>query len=103
MPTLLQEKQPTRSGVLADLPEALAGEGMELVDLANTIFEQPTRLEPRYNKHGKLRGIAWRERNKERKGVWYVGANSKDAQRKQQWAELKPQFERTANTAAMER
>jgi hypothetical protein len=78
--------------VLATPEEALAIEELEQVDVANTEIEVPTRHEPRRNKQGKLRGIAWRERNKGRKAVWYVGAKSK-GQRKEQWERLKGQFE----------
>lgn len=83
---------------LAEIPQALAiSDDIEIIDIANTSIEQPTRIEPRRNKHGKLRGLAWRERNKGRKAVWYVGAQS-EGQRKKQYLELKPEFER-ANTA----
>jgi hypothetical protein len=82
---------------LAMQAEPLAVEELEKFDSANT-FEAETRLEPRRNpKTGKLRGIAWRERNKERKAVYYVGINSKEPERRRQWEELRPQFEKSAN------
>jgi hypothetical protein len=84
--------------VLATIPEVLATGQVEVIDIANTEFEQPVRMEARRNKKGELRGIAWRERNKDRKAVWYVGKNS-TGQRKQQWDELRPVFE-SANTIA---
>jgi hypothetical protein len=77
---------------LAIFPEALAlSEDIEIIDIANAEIEQPTRMESRRNKKGQLRGISWRERNKERKAVWYVGAKSK-GQRKAQYDELKRTF-----------
>lgn len=85
-------QQPTDKA-LADLPEALAvSNDLEFIDIANAEIEQPTRMEPRMNEKGRLRGITWRERNKERKSVWYVGAKSK-GQRKEQYNALKPTFE----------
>lgn len=82
---------------LAVLPEALAlSDEIEIIDIANAEIEQPTRMEPRRNKKGQLRGISWRERNKGRKAVWYVGAKS-TGQRKAQFDELKPTFA-SANT-----
>jgi hypothetical protein len=83
--------------VLAMQAEPLAVEDFEHVDIANTEFEVPTRHEPRYNpKSGRLRGIAWRERNKGRKAVYYVGINSKEPERRRQFEELRPKFEKQA-------
>jgi hypothetical protein len=81
---------------LAVIPAALATGKMELIEIANAEIEQDSRMEQRRNKRGELRGIVWRERNKERLTVWYVGARSK-GQRKQQYDELKSAFETTAN------
>lgn len=91
---------PTPDEPLALIPEALAvSDDIEMIEIANAEIEQPTRMEPRMNEKGKLRGITWRERNKERKSVWYVGAKS-TGQRKQQYDELKPLFEH-ANAEAL--
>ncbi len=77
----------------AAVPEVLAGRELEEVSIDESFeFSNPVRLEPRFNPQtGKLRGIAWRERTKERKGVYYVGAKSK-GRRKEQFDELRPVF-----------
>jgi hypothetical protein len=63
---------PTDLDVLAEL------ESLEVVEIANTKSVGDLRTETRFNANtGALRGIAFRERNKGRKAVYYVGARSK--------------------------
>jgi hypothetical protein len=58
--------------VLAEL------EGLEVIEIANTKTVGDLRTEARFNANtGALRGIAFRERNKGRKAVYYVGQRSK--------------------------
>lgn len=53
-------------------------ENLSVVEIANAKSEGDLRVEPRFNANtGNLRGIAFRERNKERKVVYYVGQRSK--------------------------
>lgn len=93
LPTLEPEVPTLSANTSGDVPEALATGDIEVIDIANAEIEVRTRMEPRYNEHGKLRGIVWRERNKDRKTTWYVGAKS-TGQRKEQYDNLRPQFEK---------
>jgi hypothetical protein len=63
---------PTDFDVLAEFDE------IESLALANTSETVGLRVEPRFNANtGDLRGVAFRERNKDRKVVYYVGSRSK--------------------------
>ena len=63
---------PTDLEVLAEL------ENLKVVEIANTKSANGLRTEARYNANtGNLRGVAFRERNKGRKVVYYVGSRSK--------------------------
>jgi hypothetical protein len=64
-------------------------DGLELASLED--MQDTVRIEARFNANtGNLRGIAFRERNKERKVVYYVGARSQGDRR--------TEFESYANT-----
>jgi hypothetical protein len=53
-------------------------EALDVVEIANTKTIGDLRVEARFNANtGALRGLAFRERNKGRKAVYYVGARSK--------------------------
>jgi hypothetical protein len=66
---------PTDFSVLAGLDELREIDNLTLADTSETAG---LRVEPRFNANtGDLRGVAFRERNKERKVVYYVGSRSK--------------------------
>jgi hypothetical protein len=68
--------QPIEPDVLAEI------ETLQLVEIANTKSANELRTEARFNANtGALRGVAFRERNKERKAVYYVGQRSKGARK----------------------
>lgn len=71
MPTVANAL-PTDLDVLAEFDEI---ENLALADTSETVG---LRVEPRFNANtGDLRGVVFRERNKERKVVYYVGSRSK--------------------------
>ena len=78
----------------------MAGHDIEEIVIANTTASVGSRMEPRYNDKGELRGVCWRQRNAERKTVFYVGAKSK-GNRQEQFERLKSKFGRNDPPASV--